>query len=623
MRRMILVVVFVGGACSDKKPSEPPPPPPSTPTRFEGPMPITFGDCGILNERFVSGPRPIPLTRSSGLDDSIAPVTPPVTDPAKPIEPTQGANTTAPPPPPPKQTDSETAPNAIDLARNAGHLGPVAGTDAFEPPPDILGQPTQDDFGVGKRGEGQQNTGPTYGGGIGRIGVVGHGSGYGTRSPSPLTLGRHTVKQEKHLHPAIVRRYINRQATKLSYCYERRQLVTPKLEGTVNASFVIGADGFVSASSAKGIDDEVASCIAGVIKTVQFPKPNAGAIVQVEFPLVFKPIAGAAQRVAAEEERRKPAPPSLFAKVVTGDHDYRPGAQNPLRGEGKAIEDCLRVGTVHAGVLVVELGYDAGGKVTASTIHGTADEGVKRCLGAVAARATRVSTLDGERCSIAFGHAPLAQTPALEITATAVLLDGKTITETKTIEQTVNQPVVPALVSVVADRVAAALQGDAPVVTVHGPLVIKPLDTTTMRVVKRVVASVLAGGDDFVLAAKGAGDWELVSPLALPVVPVPRGTGGVWNRLRVDPGFGFGTMNDDTPTMIVMKDKVEVGGGASAVTVFVTDLQTKLPEALKAYAGKRTEIRIIVRDDVTYASFLATVKIVVAAGLTDWELVAL
>jgi len=40
--------------------------------------------------------------------------------------------------------------------------------------------------------------------------------------------------------------------------------------------------------AASGVDPDVASCVAGVIKKIEFPKPKGGGNVQVNYPFVFR-----------------------------------------------------------------------------------------------------------------------------------------------------------------------------------------------------------------------------------------------------------------------------------------------------------------------------------------------
>ena len=104
----------------------------------------------------------------------------------------------------------------------------------------------------------------------------------------PVRVGKPTVAGTG-LDRAVIKRYILRERTKLTYCYEKELARNPKLAGVVKTTFVIGADGFVSVSSAVGVDREVSSCVASVIKAIQFPTPSGGSSVTVGYPFTFAP----------------------------------------------------------------------------------------------------------------------------------------------------------------------------------------------------------------------------------------------------------------------------------------------------------------------------------------------
>ncbi|MGE3542369.1 MAG: AgmX/PglI C-terminal domain-containing protein [Kofleriaceae bacterium] len=89
----------------------------------------------------------------------------------------------------------------------------------------------------------------------------------------------------------IVRRYIQRNAPKLAYCYEHQLLASPGIAGEIVASFFISPNGTVQASNAAGFDNSVASCVADVIKNIEFPKPGDGGV-QVKYPFTFRAAAG-------------------------------------------------------------------------------------------------------------------------------------------------------------------------------------------------------------------------------------------------------------------------------------------------------------------------------------------
>jgi hypothetical protein len=94
------------------------------------------------------------------------------------------------------------------------------------------------------------------------------------------------------LDKAIIRRYIKRNLQKITYCYEKILLAKPEIEGTVNVQFFITPNGAVESASANGVDAEVSSCVAEVIKQIQFPKPKGGGGVQVNYPFTFRPSGG-------------------------------------------------------------------------------------------------------------------------------------------------------------------------------------------------------------------------------------------------------------------------------------------------------------------------------------------
>jgi hypothetical protein len=52
-------------------------------------------------------------------------------------------------------------------------------------------------------------------------------------------------------------------------------------------TFLISGSGMVQSSVAKGVAPEVASCVASVIQSIQFPAPGDGGSVQVNYPFRF------------------------------------------------------------------------------------------------------------------------------------------------------------------------------------------------------------------------------------------------------------------------------------------------------------------------------------------------
>ncbi|HET9621424.1 MAG TPA: FHA domain-containing protein [Kofleriaceae bacterium] len=113
------------------------------------------------------------------------------------------------------------------------------------------------------------------------------GSRGGLRDHNALvpTIGRPEIHGESTYDKAIVRRYIRRHLAEISYCYERQLLAHPTLGGEIKLAFMISPTGSVASSSGEGFDGEVASCLAGVVKAIEFPPP--GSAVQVNYPFQF------------------------------------------------------------------------------------------------------------------------------------------------------------------------------------------------------------------------------------------------------------------------------------------------------------------------------------------------
>ncbi len=146
------------------------------------------------------------------------------------------------------------------------------------------------DLGWGTIGTGSDGTiGLGSGTGSGYGVGVGVGRGGGGANPS-VRIGNPTANGD--LDKAIIRRYIKRNLPKISYCYEQQLLVRPTLEGTVTATFLIEPSGQVGSSNATGVDPEVAACVAGVIRAIEFPKPRGGGSVQVSYPFIFRRTGG-------------------------------------------------------------------------------------------------------------------------------------------------------------------------------------------------------------------------------------------------------------------------------------------------------------------------------------------
>jgi hypothetical protein len=160
-------------------------------------------------------------------------------------------------------------------------------------------------FGSGERGLGPGG-GPAWGGvPSGRLGIPGMGRdpGYGIgrgscgfdhrpcgrphrASPPVVHIGKPTSTD---VDPAVIRRYVKRHLDKVAYCYESQLLARPHLAGTVLSQFRLHASGRVMTSSATGVDEAVARCVAGVVGSIQFPRLASDGVFEITYPFVMRP----------------------------------------------------------------------------------------------------------------------------------------------------------------------------------------------------------------------------------------------------------------------------------------------------------------------------------------------
>lgn len=141
---------------------------------------------------------------------------------------------------------------------------------------------------------------------ISPYGIFGHASGrssgYAAGGPDrastgagrgylpQASLGKPTITGD--LDMLVVRRYLKRSLQKLTYCYEKQLFVTATLQGTITLDFTIAGNGRVSASVAKGVHEDVETCMAGVVKATEFPAPPSARDVKVSYPITVNPTGG-------------------------------------------------------------------------------------------------------------------------------------------------------------------------------------------------------------------------------------------------------------------------------------------------------------------------------------------
>jgi hypothetical protein len=213
------------------------------------------------------------------------------------------------------------------IASSVGHLTSTADFNAGFDKLDVQGPlyggigEGRGNFGLGRRGFGDSAGcgGTNCDGviGVGRYGTISNGKGVGDHwgghsagagggwpaqglrrresglrvfpcaGPSPCVISG------GGLDKAVVRRYIRRELSKVQYCYEKELLASADLSGTVETQFLIQIDGRVSTISTSGVSPAVSSCVAEVIKNIEFPAQRAGipdqrAITDVRYPFAFR-----------------------------------------------------------------------------------------------------------------------------------------------------------------------------------------------------------------------------------------------------------------------------------------------------------------------------------------------
>jgi hypothetical protein len=131
--------------------------------------------------------------------------------------------------------------------------------------------------------------------GLGPVGTLGHGPGYGgiggnTVHVPSVRQGVTTVNGR--LAPEVVQRVIRRSFGRFRACYEKGLSSNPNLAGKVVTKFVIDPKGNVSSAARDAAttitDATVVSCVTSTFSSLSFPEPEGG-IVVVTYPMIFAP----------------------------------------------------------------------------------------------------------------------------------------------------------------------------------------------------------------------------------------------------------------------------------------------------------------------------------------------
>ncbi len=169
----------------------------------------------------------------------------------------------------------------------------------------MTGDAIGDAFGFGGLGA----TGTGWGGGgtgegtigLGNYGTMGHGSGtgtgqgYGSGAGSGLrgrgnrgpTVRAAPPQVTGLLSPEAIRRVVLRNLGQVAHCHEQGLAQNPTLEGRVVIRFIIGGTGTVMGSTVQESNvavPSVSTCIANAVRRWQFPSPEGGGVVTVNYP---------------------------------------------------------------------------------------------------------------------------------------------------------------------------------------------------------------------------------------------------------------------------------------------------------------------------------------------------
>jgi hypothetical protein len=169
-----------------------------------------------------------------------------------------------------------TQPTPSNSAKSFKVLGSLGSGTGLHPSQFVKGNTKDGGVGLGN--------GPLGGANLGQIsqGNVGQGDLGLLHKESQVTGG---------LDREVIAKFIQSQKGKILYCYERQLSANPGLFGKVSVKFQIAPGGEVETSNITENtlgNNNVESCLLGLIAQWRFPKPEGGVRVLVSYPFVFK-----------------------------------------------------------------------------------------------------------------------------------------------------------------------------------------------------------------------------------------------------------------------------------------------------------------------------------------------
>lgn len=525
--------------------------------------------------------------------------------------------------------------------------------------------------GTGRSGgpDGAPEDGPTNGSPNGLTGTA--------PSRPRMSIGRGKVRGK--LDASAIRTTIESKSERLLACYESALAEDSELAGTVSVAFTINRRGKVRKASAAGVTEEVARCVLATFRTMRFARPGRGKVT-AQYAVKFSP---GAQRSNAEQEKpvEPPADPNAgtgkdpgqshpdspgapaagkpggVAEVARAGADaarqraravmdnppgYQPGAGNPLRQYRTQLLECFRTKVPKKrpyGSIVVDLVKYQGAHAVVAVASDTGNDTLEQCVqGAIGAASGAVAKASGpvERCPLAFGSIPLDAAEGIDITEDRIVAGRRMRVMVVDIvaEKSARQPA-PGLDELYnwAEKLAnKRLRQNHKTLANDQPVVIRPLGATPTRVVRRVMETTAVAGLDTVLTVAKADTWQPVNGFSLPGVPVPRGSG---QGFSVDRHAG---KHRDTgaprvyASLLVGTDDVWLGvsriddfrhftsrGQKLDLEVFQRGLRDV--KQMKYFADRR-DIEIAAFDEVPYDTLVTFIDYAIAAGFTEWTLMA-
>jgi len=143
---------------------------------------------------------------------------------------------------------------------------------------------------AGTNASGSAYGGAAYGGaeyaGVGGDGAADPLAAGGQSGSAVPTVSAGSPGQTAALDRDTIRRSVRRNIQKIHQCYDKELVSNPSLSGRVDVRFVVSGSGNVVQSSGSGMPP-VDSCVAQVIAGIQFPAPQGGGVVVVNYPFIF------------------------------------------------------------------------------------------------------------------------------------------------------------------------------------------------------------------------------------------------------------------------------------------------------------------------------------------------